>query len=452
MEYGSDAPASTPVELVGTKRRFLTAGILFLLAFAVRSGASIIASRTSPPLLLPFGTQWNDLYASYTVWARAVLDGMNPYTSLPFGLTYAYPPGFVASMIPFFLAGVPQLLMILADSGAAVLVYLLAKRWASPKLAAAAGIAYAVLPFFVIYEGYTPMSEEPMFFFLLLSFYFAYERRELPAALSFGAALLMKQDAFFALPIILLTFVRLGLKPKALFASVGVFAAVSLPPLVLSPLGYVANISYGILYPISKVAQGSATIVISSSIPQTILNTYGGAILPILIVFAAVLLWSERRRENFPVFSAAALGAVIISSLVVLGLVDPFNYRFLLVYGFLLAASSDVFSFGTAATLSLLAAYFPAGPFQAVLALAAVIAFALAQPDETDSRALEQGHAQRITGPQTPPSQSLRCVSGSFFPAWQEQGWAPVLAPTLRTDEGLTHPGRLRCGGEPFAE
>ena len=379
--YEGDTLASTPVGSIRTKRLFLTSGILFLLSFATRLGASIIASRTSPPLLLPFGTQWNDLYASYTVWARAVLDGMNPYTSLPFGLTYAYPPGFVVSMIPFFLAGVPQLLMILADSGAAVLVYLLAKRWASQKIAAAAGIAYAVLPFFVIYEGYTPMSEEPMLFFLLLSFYFTYERKGLPAALSFGAALLMKQDAFFALPIIFLTFVRLGLRPRLLLLSIGVFIVGSLPPLILSPLGYVANVSYGILYPISKVAQGSTTIVISSSIPQTILNTYGGAILPILVVFAAVLLWSERRRKNFPAFSAAALGAVIISSLVALGLVDPFNYRFLLVYGFLLAASSDVFSFAVVAMFSLLAAYFPAGPFQAVLALSAVIAFALAQSE-----------------------------------------------------------------------
>ena len=116
------------MEAANTNRRFLTAGILFVLALAVRLGTSVIAGQTRPPLLLPFGTQWNDLHATYTVWTRAVLNGMNPYTSLPFGLTYAYPPGFVALMIPFFLGGVPQLLMILTDSGAAVLVRGLAGR------------------------------------------------------------------------------------------------------------------------------------------------------------------------------------------------------------------------------------------------------------------------------------------------------------------------------------
>jgi hypothetical protein len=360
-------------------------GVPFLVALVIRLGTSLVAGRTTPPLLLPFGTQWNDLYATYTVWARAVLNGMNPYTSLPLGLTYTYPPGFLVLLIPFFLVGVPQLLMILTDSGAAVLVYRLAKRWASPTIAAACGIAYAVLPFFVIYEGYTPMSEEPMFFFLLLSFFLVYERKELPAALSFGAALLMKQDAFFALPVVLLAFTKLGLRPKTLLVSVGVFLVGSLPALVLSPAGYVANVTYGLLYPISKVAQGSVTIVLSNSIPRTALNVYGGGLLPVFIVLAGVLLWSERRRENFPAFAAAALGAVTISALVVLGLVDPFDYRFLLVYGFPLAGSSDVFSFTAVATFSLLAAYFPAGPFQAVLALSAVIAFALAQSDRTSA-------------------------------------------------------------------
>ena len=372
-------------------RVFLVPAAILAAAFAVRIVSWYVANLTTPPLLLPFGTQWNDLYASYTVWVRALLQGMNPYTSFPFGLTYTYPPGFIALLVPFFLAGVPQLLLILTDAGAAVVVFLLARHWASRGVAVACGLAYALSPFFVVYEGYTPMSEEPMFFFLILALYLAYDHREIGSAVALGAALLMKQDAFFVLPVFLLAFMNLGLRPRSLLISIGIFAAGSLPALLISPLGYVANVTYGLLYPISKVAQGSTVIPISSSIPQTAFNLYSPGVIPVLILFSAALLVTERRKQNYNAFAAGALGAIILSALITLGLLDSFSYRFLLVYGFLMAASLDARSLAAVTAVALLAVYLPAGPFQAVLALSAVVAFALVQPDALGSGKLASG-------------------------------------------------------------
>ena len=141
-----------------------------ILLFGIAIGTRVVVSlvQTSYGVRgfpgLPLST-WNDFYVVYAQWLGYVHKGLIPYRDF---YTYKYTPLFLYTLYPFFVAAgvkAAAVPIVVSDAATAVLVYLIAKKFAGTRVAFAAGLLYAFAPFVLYYEGYLWHSSQPMTFF-----------------------------------------------------------------------------------------------------------------------------------------------------------------------------------------------------------------------------------------------------------------------------------------------
>ena len=119
---------------------------------------------------------YHDFYGYYVTQLIDLSKGMIPYKDF----AYSYPPLFLYSLYPFFKLGgeyAASIPILLADAATSPLIYVIVRRFASERISLAAGISYAISPFFLIYEGYLWFSSQPMTFFLLLALYLLFNKK-----------------------------------------------------------------------------------------------------------------------------------------------------------------------------------------------------------------------------------------------------------------------------------
>lgn len=335
--------------------------------------------------LLPGAIAWSDFFTLNGGQLQALSHGLVPYRDF----SYAYTPLFLYALYPFYIIGGIEAAVIpilVADSATAVLVYLLARSAASNRIALIAGIAYALSPFVLYQEGYLFLSSQPMVFFLLLSIYFLQNERPLESSLTLGLSILFKQEALFILPVYAVWYITKYKaqvwKGAAILSSV--IFVVSMPFLVLAPVQYLIDVSYGVMRPIlpslssplqivaigstsrhSVIPTSQACASLLASLPTTGTYvvcgvTYSWATPTILDRLASLIglipwvanatsipvflmitpaLYVSRRRRNILLLSCAysLIGFLIIFSLTVHGL---YSYYFLPVYALLFASAT----------------------------------------------------------------------------------------------------------------
>ena len=222
-----------------------------ILAISVSVRVSVFLWQALHPL--PFNPtlqNFEDFSIYYLKELALLSQGYLPYRDFP----YSYPPLFLYVLAPFYRLGsnAAAIPIILADALSAPLVYLILRRNSTETLAIVASIAYVVSPFFVVYEGLSWLSEQPMLFSLLLCVYLLLEGRIALSSAAFAIALLFKQDAIFMFPAFAYWAIRLyGARSLALGIGIvaGVVGIVSLPFLILAPVGYLYSLTLGHLFP-----------------------------------------------------------------------------------------------------------------------------------------------------------------------------------------------------------
>ena len=358
---------------------------------------------------------WDDFYYYYGGQLGSLGQGLIPYRD--FG--YSYTPLFLYLLYPFYAIGgihAAAAPIVLADAAAAPLVYLIVGKKADGRVAALAGVGYALSPLMLFEEGYLWFSSQPLVFFVLLSIYFLYDDRQMLSWATLAVAVLVKQEAIFILPVYFLWGLRkdrrAALKGAGVFALI--FFTVSLPFLVLAPATYMASISYGFLpSPIQSLGQVAvntqATLSsVSTNALQTLTITYPNPILsfsinlvdwlsPLVAIPMFVLLlpalFVSRHKDNILELASAysTIGFLMVFAM----LVHPL-YRYYLVpaWALLYASprswlSSIIVVVGGALTLVT-----PLGPFQVVLPLATILAVIAALDARKENRTILQPRLQ----------------------------------------------------------
>jgi hypothetical protein len=188
---------------------------------------------------------YHDFYGYYVSELIELSKGLLPYKD--FG--YSYPPLFLYSLYPFFLAGgkyFASIPILLADICTAPMVFLIARRFTSQRISFLAGLSYALSPFFLLYEGYLWYSSQPMTFFILLSLYLLMIEKPVYSSVAFAIAVLFKQETIFILPVYLIWYYKEYGRAlyKGLITLSSILFAVSLPFLITSPFDYISAVSY----------------------------------------------------------------------------------------------------------------------------------------------------------------------------------------------------------------
>jgi 4-amino-4-deoxy-L-arabinose transferase-like glycosyltransferase len=345
---------------------------------------------------------YSDFYVYYVNWWKSLQSGLVPYRDF----FYQYPPLFLYGLYPLYRIGGAfgaALGIILADSGSAVLIYYIAKRSTTQKIALIAGLGYAANPLALLYEGYVLFSIQPMLFFLLLSVLLIRSDKLLLSAVCLAVAVLFKQEALFAVPAWLIYAGRFGLKSvaKATVLFVSILLIVSLPFLVQSPQSYVDTLAYHPpSYPSSVNASGSSTLLQTcrsvqnqlglvasctqnGTVSQSILTPLADQVTDQVFSWGAIpssllpipLLYLVRRRPSFLALSAAYSFAVLI---MLFGLFfaysshPDYRYYYLPVYGLLLVSGASWRTPLTAVVSAVLSLVLPPGPAQVVLPFLAI--------------------------------------------------------------------------------
>ncbi len=247
--------------------------LLFALALILRIFVSALQVYFDlQDLTLPFPiTAWHDFYVTYVVWLHSVSQGMIPYRDF---FTYTYTPLFLYALYPFYLIGgahAAAIPIVVSDAATSPVVYLLAKRLTSQRIAFVAGVTYAICPFALFYEGYLWLSSQPMAFFLMLSIYYMRSGKPTASFVAYGVSTMFKQQAVLILPAFLawqfMKYRRRVWKGVALLLSV-VFI-VSLPFLLVSGGQYGASLGYQFLGSLSQVGTSHVTVAVGSLTQNT---------------------------------------------------------------------------------------------------------------------------------------------------------------------------------------
>jgi len=351
--------------------------LLSLLAVAASSRAIVSIVQVTYGTLFSGGLLWlptlvmfRDFYGYYGTQLAFLAQGHVPYRDF----AYSYPPLFLYSLLPFYLLGgiyAASLPVLAADTATSPLVYLFVLKFTNERLAFLAGLAYALSPFILFYEGYSWLSNQPMFFFLLVSLYLLREGRPLPSSIALAMAVLFKQEAIFVLPVYAAWLVRNhGTDSwKALVTFLGVLFVGSLPFLLIAPNQYLGSTSYGILRTSPSLSNAAVPVgsnaLLSAQCPSTPRTssgnwpcisssvTYPNPLLTLainavewissivqipLFILIAPALYTLRRRDNFLELACAysATGFFLLFSI----LIHPvYGYYMVPVYGLLLASS-----------------------------------------------------------------------------------------------------------------
>jgi len=382
---------------------------VLLSAWQVQFGLSGLPSLFSP-------NSWADFYGAYAPWLHLVSQGSVPYRDFT---SYTYTPLFLYLLYPFYALGgshAASIPIVLSDAATAALVYQIGRKLVSGRVPLAAGLAYAVCPFALFYEGYLWLSSQPMTFLMVLAVYLLREDRPIYSSFAMALAILVKQEALFLLPVYLawlVTRFRSSALRGLLVLSLTLFI-VSLPFLIVYPIGYLQSLDY--LNPSTPAANvcvnqivnattvavcgGTTTapswltlppagagvaVVQSSGFPvEYVINRISTLVNPLLFILAIPAMFvSRNRRNSLELFSAYSL----VGSLIAFSLIThiSLSYHYIPVYALLFAASSTRKSLAVATVAPAVALFLlPEGPAGLLVPMVALLAL-LALNDETKS-------------------------------------------------------------------
>ena len=393
-----------------TRRGWITKEtvLLFGIAIGVRALISLIqvlyGVRGVPDL--PLST-WNDFYVVYGQWLGYVGKGLMPYRDF---YTYKYTPLFLYTLYPFFVAAgakAASIPIVISDAATAVLVYLIARRFAGNRVAFAAGLLYAFAPFVLYYEDYLWLSSQPMTFFLILTIYLFKENRPVLSFAALAVAVMFKQQALFIMPAYLLLYFKeyRASMPKGIGVFVAIVVVVSVPFLIAAPRDYIGSLNYFTLYlgplePPLPIASSIVNAVTPAPNPvgacgvQTIPGVYSGTLCgsivntkefaasllqgrlnqiasflePLLLVLLAPTLYVSRRSQNF--LQMLCTYSLLASLVFFSDFVEPsLGYYFVPVYAMIFASIVDKRSLLLGVATALLSVTITEGPFQVILPL-----------------------------------------------------------------------------------
>lgn len=371
--------------------------------------------------------------------------GLLPYRDFP----YSYTPLFLYSLLPFYSIGgvyAAAIPIVLADAATAAVIYFIVRETVSDKIAFLAGLAYALSPFILLYEGYLWLGSQPMTFFMMASIYLLRRNKTILSSLALAIAVLMKQDALFVLPVYLgwqLWKYRASAS-KSIATLVLVILAGSLPFVISSPENFLALISYNLLakyIPNTTSAGGvippslnasleafaqlcsSASVVqgigiLACSIPgsgysyqpldaaESIIYWISWYVrIPLLLLIAPAIYVSRQKNYVIEVASAYSFtGFLILFSV----LVHPlFRYYLIPVYALLLASARSRASLIVVTGVLLISMLSPAGIFQEILPLVAILAVLVVQEGYESRLNKKKSVEFRVAGIPSLPSKSL---------------------------------------------
>lgn len=340
--------------------------------------------------------------------------GLIPYRDV----AISYPPLFLYSLYPFYVAGGANLAsvpIIVSDAATAVVVYLIVERMGEQRTALAAGLVYALSPFALFYESYVWFSSQPMTLFAVLGVYFLIRDKPLLSFSTLALAVLFKQEAIFLLPVFLAVFVRRNprMSLEGLTAFFGILIAVSLPFLIASVQGYLSLVTYGLVggrwsgaplpLPVTNSAIcrnvltnihgiemsctfGSTTYTqVVANLPPSVvlinqfsydLNVLSALLaLPLLLLMTPVL-YSLRRSERFVPLLCLYSGAGFLI-LFALTFHPVFKYYYMPVYAMLALLVANKGTFGVAMLAPIISLVTPSGAFQELLPILSIFAIAI---------------------------------------------------------------------------
>jgi 4-amino-4-deoxy-L-arabinose transferase-like glycosyltransferase len=388
---------------------------IFALAFGARLVTLFV--RWHAGLNIDYNPQlgtYDDFAGYYVNWLQSLSSGLLPYKDF----FYQYPPLFLYSLfLPYYLGGpwAAAIGIILADTGSAVVISLIAVKLTDPRIALIAGIGYALNPFALLYEGYVLFSLEPMLLFVLLTILLLRENKLLWSAASLALAIMFMQEAIGLLPAYLIYLRRYDRKSiaKAAILFVGIIVVISLPFLILTPAQYFNSMTFrpgtdtslptlaasvatastsapttscsftqDLTRLVESCSYDGTTTVITAAIPASYqAATIFGDIFVIALLPMAVLvlpaLYSIRKKNTFLEMSAAYSIAICLTVVALSASYVPlqdFNrYAFLPVYAILLVGGVSRKATLTALGFAGISLVLPPGAIQLVLPFLAIM-------------------------------------------------------------------------------
>jgi hypothetical protein len=394
---------------------------LFIIALAVRlvAYAQHVFFGVQGIPFLPSASPWADFDIIYA-WQLSMLQkGFVLYRDIP----YSYPPLFIYTLYPFFIAAgkygaaIP---IVVADAASAPVIYLIASQAYSRKVASVAAVAYALSPLAIFNEGYLWLSSQPMTLFALLSVYFASRRQAIDSMVMLALAILFKQEALAVLPVVAVFLFR---HTKAEFwKAMGMFTCVvvlaSLPFVLLAPIQYASATSF-----ISLGAAGPTLVPNYPSMPEAVphpctnifvnaqfpsvavcgdvtpnvnqlvflevtsaMQRIAQVVAPTLLTIAFPLLVVLRKRTEILQCASAyfTMSILLVFSIFVHQSLD---YYLVPVYAFLSASSSRLVSVAIVAGIETLSMMSPGGQINLIIVIGCIIAVLVLQGERVGSNA-----------------------------------------------------------------
>ena len=373
--------------------------------------------------------------------------GLLPYRDFAYSLT----PLFLYCLYPFYAVGglaAATAPILLADAVVPMIVYLFVKNLAGSRIALAAGLAYALSPLALFYEGFIWMDSEPALLFALLSLYLLQQKRPSLSAITLGVAVLFNQSTLALIPVPILWHLREGRAklPRSSLLFVLTFLAGSLPFLLLIPAPYLKTISYGLLgaltpgagfhyvggggftpitnstqiasfaslgsleasgtcsgliniFTVVETCASNGTIYYSVNYAQGLLGALGlfsdkvGALLIIALAILLIpALWTVRRAPNSYLLASAftSMALLVAFSLKVHPI---YRYYLLLPYAILLASTVNWKMLLVPIVAMIVSVFTPEGNFQLILVMLTLLACVAVQGES-------KGASLRVIGRQ----------------------------------------------------
>lgn len=341
--------------------------------------------------------------------------GFLPYRDIG----YNFPPLFLYSLYPFYVLGGPAaaaIPIVLSDVATAPFLYLLVRSFAGNRIALAAGLAYALSPFMLVYEGYLWIGNQPMTFFVVLSLYLLQTKKPVASFVSLALAVLFRQQALFILPVYAIWSYK-HYRSKILrlmLVFVAVILVGSAPFLIVIPGQYLSSLSYLPLYnwtliipnpsetasspttftvnfctPVSRNATGFIFSCNFGSSPYLQFAPFGSPFMIIvnnlsfflrvpLSILLLPLLYVARRKTNSLELTCAYASAISVTVFSIL-VHNELRYYYLLFYCLLLASATNRSGLSIAIGSSVFSLLIPEIALQELVPLFALLMMILAQ-------------------------------------------------------------------------
>ncbi len=398
--------------------------LLWLLAVSLLARIILSALRLTyglPPFLA-YPVPWleairlyNDFDGYYMNQLYYVAQGFMPYRDI--GINF--PPLFVYTLYPFYILGGPAaagIPIVLSDAATAPIAYLIVRGFSSNKIALIAGLAYALSPFMLLFEGYSWFGNQPMTFFVVLSLYLFRAKKPIASSIALGLAILFRQQALFILPVYavwaLKEYRMQGL--RLLLLVLAVMLIVSAPFLLIIPGQYLSSLSYLPLYhwtvlfgnpaqtrgtlttvtinfcsSLSAVASGFIMSCNFGTSHYLTFAPYGSRLLifannlsflirlPIAILVLPLLYLSRRKKNSLELTSAYAAAISVVAFAVLIH--QDIRYYYILFYCLLLTSVTTRSGLAIAIGTPILSVLIPEVAVQELLPFIAILVTILVQ-------------------------------------------------------------------------